>query len=387
MITGGMIKVTSREKKSRLPEIDGLRAVACLMVFLYHTHQFAGVPGLNRWMDPLATGVDLFIVLSGFCLFLPVVKDPSRFTARRFFTGRARRIVPAYYASMIYVVGLPFILVIFWRAIGKPATWQPIPSVDQWLTHLTFTHMFSTHTWDGINGSYWSLGLEAEFYVAMPVLVWLLRRYGVRGLLVPAAISVIWNVVTTIIFWGQGFSPLRFVWEANLPARWFEFTAGALAAYLVNQTRTGQLRLSPMIRNGLAGAGLALIVADLYLLIGSTAQCVGFIALPTGVFLFIIGVSAMPHKTPIPPARLLRFPPLRALGTISYSFYLLHQPTEWYLSQLLKGMGVDGLLLWVLELTIGTSIIVVLATGSWMLFEKSEATPSRIVRRTVATPA
>src|SRR4051812_38861600 len=87
-------------RRPRIAAIDGLRALACLMVLAYHTSQFAYQH--QPWpVRHLAGGVDIFIVLSGFCLFLPVTASPDRFSARRFFRQRARRIVPAYYASMV----------------------------------------------------------------------------------------------------------------------------------------------------------------------------------------------------------------------------------------------------------------------------------------------
>ena len=358
----------------RLGEIDGLRALACFMVLLYHTAQFSGVAEIGKWTAPLNSGVDIFIVLSGFCLFLPVAVDSKKFAAMSFWRHRLKRIVPAYYASMIYVVLLPEVLVVFWRLLGRHASWQAIPSPIQWITHLTFTHMFSTHTWDGINGSYWSLGLEAQFYVAMPLIVFLFRRYGIRGLIIPAAVSVVWNVSALIIFWGtDDFTPIKFIWEVNLFGRWLEFTGGAFAAYLVQRTRTGRLTLSNKTRSALTVAGLASIILDLYVVRGSALGPIEFAILPLGIIILILGVSTMPDAGPTTATRLLRLRPMRALGTISYSFYLIHQPTEWYFSQLLKGMGVVGYSLWIAEITLGTAIIVGLATISYHLFREAGA--------------
>src|SRR5689334_14014101 len=69
-------RVSRLSTSNRLPAVDGLRAVAALWVVLFHisalSHaQFPQVPGLDLFMRSGSTGVSLFLVLSGFCLFLP----------------------------------------------------------------------------------------------------------------------------------------------------------------------------------------------------------------------------------------------------------------------------------------------------------------------------
>ena len=94
-------------KADRLPALDGMRAVACLLVLTYHSFQFTGLSGAELpWgLRQLSlygnSGVDIFVVLSGFCLFLPVARSPRKFRTRNFFMRRAKRIVPAYYASIV----------------------------------------------------------------------------------------------------------------------------------------------------------------------------------------------------------------------------------------------------------------------------------------------
>src|SRR5436853_2744435 len=90
----------------RLPGIDGLRAIAALWVVFFHIHafssaQFPQIPGFDFFLRSGSTGVSLFLVLSGFCLYLPFAAGKQgRFKTGSFFVRRARRLLPAYYCSL-----------------------------------------------------------------------------------------------------------------------------------------------------------------------------------------------------------------------------------------------------------------------------------------------
>src|SRR6266567_178843 len=103
----------------RLDYVDGIRATAALYVALTHAYNYAGVntnPDAPRWLK-LASGwlgyghyaVDVFIVISGFCLMFPVVASPGgdlRSGLGRYFKRRALRILPPYYAALFLTLGL-----------------------------------------------------------------------------------------------------------------------------------------------------------------------------------------------------------------------------------------------------------------------------------------
>src|SRR4051794_17084576 len=95
---------------SRLSAVDGLRAAAALWVLLFHMRAFSGVqlwPGLDLLVRSGSTGVSLFLVLSGFCLYSPYAGGRlARFNGREFFRRRIRRLLPAYYASLLVMVAV-----------------------------------------------------------------------------------------------------------------------------------------------------------------------------------------------------------------------------------------------------------------------------------------
>ena len=106
--------------------MDGLRAFAALWVVSFHMRAFSGgrLPrGLDTFVRSGSTGVSLFLVLSGFCLYVPYSGGRSdRFKAKSFLKRRWWRLVPAYYASLALVV------VAIAITAGGPSSAYPDPS-------------------------------------------------------------------------------------------------------------------------------------------------------------------------------------------------------------------------------------------------------------------
>jgi peptidoglycan/LPS O-acetylase OafA/YrhL len=169
---------------NRLPGVDGLRALAALWVVCFHITAFSHasfpqIPGVDLFLKSGSTGVSLFLVLSGFCLFLPFAGGrAARFKTGEFFRRRIRRLAPAYYTSL----GLSIVLLVVTAGpLGTPGLtlgrvlWQLA-------THATLTHSIFPDSFYALNGAYWSLGLEWQLYLGLPVLILAIRRFG----LVPA---------------------------------------------------------------------------------------------------------------------------------------------------------------------------------------------------------
>lgn len=193
----------------RIPEIDGLRALAMLMVFTYHVWENAESPrhlihilGLNIDLFGLfyqfPSGVDMFMVLSGFCLFLPICKRqsaPVDWDWKEYARRRVLRIVPTYYVAILFSTLLPYALVVLLHLLHQKANWPKYPSALQIVTHFTFTHTLFAETWGGICGAFWSLGLEAQFYLVFPLVIWAYTKYGIRVTGAMVLASVIYRMV------------------------------------------------------------------------------------------------------------------------------------------------------------------------------------------------
>ena len=224
----------------RLAYVDTLRGLAALWVFLLHIHGYwldnVRPPTLTadgllvRVMGFGGAGVDIFIVLSGFCLTLPLLRGGSMHSldARRFFRRRAYRLLPAYYAAVVLVMALELVPALQERLVARPLT-----GVDV-ITHLTLTFPLFSETLGSVNGSLWSISLEATLYLGFPLLLLIHRRWRMRGaLLTTFAVALVWAVFT--VWWLAQPHPLGFLPDpAKLfPARWFQFALGMWAATLV----------------------------------------------------------------------------------------------------------------------------------------------------------
>ncbi|MHB8508106.1 MAG: acyltransferase family protein [Candidatus Dormibacteria bacterium] len=359
----------------RLVAVDGLRALAILMVFAFHAWQLAGQPAAVGFLDPLQSGVDLFVVLSGFCLFLPVVKDAGaawRWSRNNFAINRARRIIPPYYAAIGLVVAVQFLL--------PPHTRT---SSLQVLTHLAFVHTLLPETWQGIEGSFWSLGLEMQLYIALPFVVALYRRMGVRALYLAIAVSIAFRVAVGVLF---AHAYLLTLWLLSITfiGRYMEFGAGMLAAVLVARRYRDRTPLSTgQVTSMLAGAAVAYTVAAR---VGwSTTMPVRDTLMAVAFGLLVVAVSAgrgLPHR--VFSGRLLS-----GLGFMSYSFYLLHQTVLAYVVSAARiYLGLRGLPLLGFGLVVGMAVVTSVAYVFFRLVERPfmrpstrAAAPAGLVRR------
>jgi peptidoglycan/LPS O-acetylase OafA/YrhL len=174
---------------SPIPGLDSLRAVAVLMVLVYHSwFEVPGFvqPGEYPWQFPIfygRTGVQLFFVLSGFLLFLPYARwifglqqQPAMLL---FYRRRLLRVGPAYWASLV-------ILLIGPLSLAKLA---------DGLAHALFLHNLRMDWAYDLNGVFWTMAIEVQFYVLLPLIGWLVwaisRRVGVLPALAAMMVGMI----------------------------------------------------------------------------------------------------------------------------------------------------------------------------------------------------
>jgi len=233
----------------RLHFIDGLRGLAMFMVLLFHGWVYNGywhlfVPlGHSRSVNLASvlgfgyTGVHLFLVLSGFCLYWPFVKGGTRRepTLWQFAKKRCRRILPPYYVTLGLFGGFAL-----WQSLlhsrlpGAPA--YPTGYVLNWLwLHAVMLHNLYPGYILTINPPLWTLALEFQLYILFPLLVEAYRRFNAR--------SVVLTVFAfTMVF---RFCTGSAILQPNLDAeavitnsvfgRCFEFALGMFAAKIVAQ--------------------------------------------------------------------------------------------------------------------------------------------------------
>ncbi|MEP5152407.1 acyltransferase family protein [Planktotalea sp.] len=325
------------------PEIDGLRSIAVLAVVLYHF----GITGLQGGF----VGVDIFFVISGFLiggLLWREGQSNGAISLKRFYMRRIKRLAPAYVAmamaSLIvgYIVLLPF----EFREFGKS-----LIAATVYLSNVNFFReagYFDSASEDKVLLHTWSLSVEEQFYIVLPILMVLLLRkpLGLRALLwVSFAVSLI-----ACIWMTTRSQPAAFY---LFPFRAWELLAGVLLA-IESQRRT-------LPQNGaLSWVGLILILVSIAL-IPASAQFPGWHAIGP-VLGTVMLIANGQHDNPVNRALSQKWPV--AIGLISYSLYLWHWPVL-TLSSYYRGGYSNGL-----ETAFWLLLSFALAYLSWRFIER-----------------
>ena len=300
----------------RSARIESLRALAALGVLLGHaygwSHNWRGVyatfPG--RVLLSGGFGVFLFFALSGYLLFLPFARaafGPAEgIDLRRYAVNRALRILPLYYV----VIGT--YLVVHDQGVG-----------DQWWRFLLFLEGFGAQTVAKVDPPAWSLVVEVQFYVLLPLFAWLVARVAGRSL-PRAAVFVAGLGVAAFgvrILTVTSADTVTAVWRYSLPATCVFFFPGLLLALLrVHLDNHEQSWEAARV----VGSSTAWLVGGVTLwLVAAYRYNYDGLMLPASALL--LGACALPLRQTWS-VRALDARWLAALGTASYSLYLWHGP-------------------------------------------------------------
>lgn len=354
----------------RLLYIDALRGLAALGVFLTHIHAIwlhsARPHGWNattlvtRIAGYGVTGVDLFIVLSGFCLFYPLTRNAHKpnlgFDARTFYRRRALRILPAYYLALLLATAL-----ILSPKLQPYIVAHPIHVTD-FLAYAFLVQTFSSLTIGTINGSFWTIALEAQLYIVFPLLLAIHRRQGLRGVAIAGlAACAAWDLFTRWCLW-HGYFPLAAVnFDRHFPAHWPEFIAGMVAASLVTRPRENQEKWALLLMICLAPLCLATLPLHITGIVHSVAWGTVYASL-------ILVLAHAVQRFPQDKFSVLSL--LAGLGTISYSFYLLHQPVVELTAPLVAPLHLPVLAAFGVSLLVVAPVMVVLALFFYLTVER-----------------
>jgi len=193
---------TQVSPRLHLDFLDGLRGFAALYVALSHTALLLSLETkqVPHWaslaLRPLAFGhyaVAIFIVLSGYCLMLPVALAADKHLRggwREYLLRRSRRILPPYYAALILsVLTMPLVTLVKRRA-GVPLTESDFLTPGNVLSHLLLVHNWSYVYFQSIDGPLWSVATEWQIYFFLPFLLLPLWRRGGLAVTVAAAFGI-----------------------------------------------------------------------------------------------------------------------------------------------------------------------------------------------------
>ncbi len=279
-----------------LPGLHGLRAMAALMVLLFHLHAIPNlaVPAWAPWIaSHFGLGVHLFFALSAFSLAWAnpdAAARPGPYLVKRFF-----RIAPLYWllAALILLVA-------------------PWPGTGRVLAEYGFAFNFIPGWHGGLVPAGWTVGVEMPFYVALPLL---LRIRGPGGMVLAAALATALSWAARI--WLEAAMPGSDYPQVALAGNAWVFVLALLAFRLFQRVRG-------TAREGLA-AGIAAALA-IGLLGAMLSPLAAPLARPGNPDLLLIGggFAALCLWQALRPSWLLRTPPALWLGERSYSIYLTH---------------------------------------------------------------
>jgi peptidoglycan/LPS O-acetylase OafA/YrhL len=303
-------------RPGRVVGLDGIRGLAALYVVAYHifVRAWPGYPGANHapfwaaWLSYGRGGVAMFIVLSGFSLGLGPARSGWKFKSIATYAHRrAWRILPPYWAA------LGFSLVMTWFVLAQPG-WG-VPNGKSVVVYgLLVQDVFSVGS---PNRAFWSIAIEAQLYVLLPLLLLLVRRVSAR-----AMVGLVAAIVVTIGLLGPHVPLMNSALVKFTPDLAVLFAVGLLAAGIV--TAGEHTRSRPW-----AGYALAAMVPAIALMVvkGSTWSSLNLFWLDLawapalGCFLAAVATSR-----PRFVVRFLNSRLLRSLGSCSYSLYLTHAP-------------------------------------------------------------
>jgi peptidoglycan/LPS O-acetylase OafA/YrhL len=347
----------------RIPELDGLRGVAALLVLI--AHYFGYVPHGTKMVAFDWLGVDLFFVLSGFLIGSIILAEhaqPNFFAS--FYLRRAARIVPVYGIVCAAALALSHLLA------GHAWSDQPYSPI----VYAGFVSNVAL-SFGGGGGEWlrptWTLAVEEQFYILLPLLIVVTPKRWLDPLLV-----VLWLGAT--VFRAAVVQDNVVAAFVLLPARMDLLLGGVLIARLrqeVDLSRfLGVLRIIPPIALMLCGT---LYAAEGLFIIFSPA----LVSIAGGAFILALAQGA-------PEGARLRMPLLRYFGRISYTFYLVHIPVAGMLHGLILDArpdinGVAPVAVTVLSIAVSIG----LAAASWTWIERPILDYARAYRARMLAPA
>lgn len=294
------------------PDIEGLRAIAILLVVAAH----AKLPALAGGF----VGVDVFFVLSGYLitsLLIREIRSTGSLRLTDFYLRRLRRLLPAL-LLMLGVSSLSGWLLL--APFEQPDQASAAASAALWLSNFHFAlarmDYFAPGSESNLFLHTWSLGVEEQFYLCWPLMLLAVMDARTDTQRLQRALVAVFILSLTLSVWWTWHAPqLAFY---MMPSRAWQFALGALASLIAG---TG---VASRGWTAMGWLGLALILAAALRLNHGVPYPGVWALLPALGAAFLLACG---QRTPdTGPSRLLAARPMQALGRVSYAWYLWHWP-------------------------------------------------------------
>ncbi|MBD3880192.1 acyltransferase [Phormidium tenue FACHB-886] len=365
----------------RLRYLDGLRGLAALYVVLFHAYQEAdpeldgnefsiAIQFATRWLTHGRFSVAVFIVLSGYCLMLPVMRSADgqlRGGFWNYLKRRSQRILPPYYAALV----LSLLLFIFIPESLYPRMgmhWEfayPVFTVGNLLSHAALVHNLHPDWIFKINGPMWSVATEWQIYFLFALVLLPLWRF--LGLTLTVAIAI-----------GVGLLPYFLLPEFLLEACfWYLglFAFGMAAAVASFSVQPALVKNMPW---GKLGIGLLVIAIAIRLWNGLPVwegRIVEDFVVGGGIACLLVAWTHQLTGSQTKPSAILQLLQSRwavALGMFSYSLYLVHMPVLGVAQLALSFLNLSDSKTLLALLTIVTPLSMLCAYGFYRVFERRD---------------
>jgi peptidoglycan/LPS O-acetylase OafA/YrhL len=322
-------------------------------------------------------GVALFFILSGLLLSQPFWKSISYGTdwpdTRTYVIRRLARILPAYYLALTVLI----ILGGYWR---HTQAWTDI------LLHYSFLFNYAEFSIFSINAPFWTLAVEVQFYVLLPLLFLLLRRFSPRNILV--VLVLLGLVAYGLNYWLVSSVDRRILWPGSSTLIWIRpygavvthsllahlphFFIGVICgACMLKLTTTRH----PSVAKGdwryelVFWLSFSLVFVLLATGLGDWVQVpYGRYGLPWVPLLLGVMILTAPFTRGA--RKILDSPPLHMLGTLSYGVYILHLPVLRFVDHAMAKSALDAREHWVYLGVISLVLTLLAATISYYLVER-----------------
>ena len=369
-------------RRIRLEYLDGLRGLSALYVTVFHAWlcwtMSGGYSALayysSVWISFGRQAVAVFIVLSGYCLMLPVIRAADQSLpggALEYFKRRAWRILPPYYGALLFSLAAMAVLPLWINTANSWwGTMEPAFGTGNLIGHVLLVHNLSDEWVFRINSPMWSVAMEWQIYFLFPLVllpVW--RRAGILALVLTAFAIGLFPVLVL----------KRLAWTAP----WFigHFALGMAGAAIGFSTDKAMTALRWRISWGLLAAlgGLAFVGINVVSLRVALADwkyvfLTDVIVGAATICLMIFSTRYLtdePSDSSRPTAlRLLESPLATSLGKFSYSLYLIHGPIVGGVHVILRQLGVSSSILFWGMMLVSVPLSLVTAYGFYLLFEK-----------------
>jgi peptidoglycan/LPS O-acetylase OafA/YrhL len=341
--------MTVKSAKFYIPSLDGIRAIAFLIVFISHA-------GLGK-IIPGGFGVTIFFFLSGYLITTQLRREHERssnINFKNFYMRRVLRIWPPFYLVLFLAIGV--------SALVAHQTGSTFPQLQAFLTQ--FFHISNYYNIEfGNQGMalgtevYWSLAVEEHFYLLFPLLYTLLLRLGLRS---KQQALIFWGICLLVLLWrcllvfgmGADYARIFYASDTRLDSILFGCTLAVAGNPVIDQDRQISER---NLKYFLLPLGCTLLLCSLLYRSDAFRDTLRYSI--QGIALYPIFITAIRFPD-WGVFRALNWGWVRFIGILSYSLYLVHFMVLQALTAAIPGLGlpVSGILSLLISLVLASAI-------------------------------